>query len=660
MPEPVKLDFSKAVPIADDGAVKLDFSKAQPVEDTVTPMSAPPAKPGIFERWDKFTAPLTEIQKPDSSKKWSLGEAGKAVGNIGAGGLGILLHPLDTLAGIGGMITAPAEMATGTPFKKTVPGELLSLSRKIPTERLEAGIGQAGAMGGVGEVAGGVARAIPKVADMPGKIIRAGQEAVTRTSPSDVANIVRDTSAKNVEAVRDATDKNVAQDAARKLDLRKHFEKKQAANMSNEEASAQVSRKEAINRGIEKSDPKFHEDLAATEKEVNAKANEKYASLRRVLKDEKSGMYQPKDEDGHIQGEPVSVPQRLFDAADASMRGSDNAPTIVKDLGKRVQQGEVSLSYNDLQGYREEIGRELRKGTLAPDVFDAYKRMMPMIDDAMQEIAERKGMGRAQMDARNYYRQYAQTFLDKESPLRQAIHEGKSLKREAGSVIDSLRDKDAAVQALARYNPELARRANTLRGLQSEAASLPAKPGKVTPAPNLEPPKPPVEAKTTTLTPQILSDLKGVNVDKAAEGFRAPNRMASTFLGYDLMRNAFNALGNAADFKFGSAAKDLLKSVRDVGIRVGYSMGSGKMADLLERPAVRESLKQITDRDIAELKKLPPDQQAALGSELKALVDSAQKKGVKVSSPLSAWVGAVVGATAPKKTPGDLLRQNQQ
>ena len=48
MPEPVKLDFSKAVPIADDGAVKLDFSKAQPVEDTVTPMSAPPAKPGIF------------------------------------------------------------------------------------------------------------------------------------------------------------------------------------------------------------------------------------------------------------------------------------------------------------------------------------------------------------------------------------------------------------------------------------------------------------------------------------------------------------------------------------------------------------------------------------------------------------------------------------
>ena len=176
MPEPVKLDFSKAVPIADDGAVKLDFSKAQPVEDTVTPMSAPPAKPGIFERWDKFTAPLTEIQKPDSSKKWSLGEAGKAVGNIGAGGLGILLHPLDTLAGIGGMITAPVEMATGTPFKKTVPGELIQSFKENPYGTVEAGIGQAGATAGMGEVGeaavGKVARGATKAAGAVGDALR--------------------------------------------------------------------------------------------------------------------------------------------------------------------------------------------------------------------------------------------------------------------------------------------------------------------------------------------------------------------------------------------------------------------------------------------------------------------------------------------------------
>ena len=176
MPEPVKLDFSKAVPIADDGAVKLDFSKAQPVEDTVTPMPAPPAKPGIFERWDKFTAPLTEIQKPDSSKKWDPSEAVKAVGNIGAGGLGMLLHPLDTLAGIGGMITAPVEMATGTPFKKTVPGELIQSFKENPYGTVEAGIGQAGATAGMGEVGeaavGKVARGATKAAGTVGDALR--------------------------------------------------------------------------------------------------------------------------------------------------------------------------------------------------------------------------------------------------------------------------------------------------------------------------------------------------------------------------------------------------------------------------------------------------------------------------------------------------------
>jgi hypothetical protein len=41
MPEPVKLDFSKAVPIADGGTVKLDFSKAQPTAGAVL-MAAPP------------------------------------------------------------------------------------------------------------------------------------------------------------------------------------------------------------------------------------------------------------------------------------------------------------------------------------------------------------------------------------------------------------------------------------------------------------------------------------------------------------------------------------------------------------------------------------------------------------------------------------------
>jgi hypothetical protein len=599
--------------------------------------------------------------------KWNLGDV---LRGAGAGVKQLVMHPLDTGVGMVQGALASGMSPTGEGYPSTAATGRPQDSAANLKVQMDAQEGQrqqaeqikehpafaAGSVVGPALLTHALGKFIPKVAEVPGKVVRAGQEAITKTSPSDVANLVRETSAKNVEEVKAASEKQVKQDTDRKLDLKKHFDKTQEVQARNEEKTAPVDRKEALNRGVEQLDTKFHEDLSATEKDVNAKAGEKYGKLRSALKNEKSGMYQPKDEEGHIQGEPISVPQRLFDAADSSMRGSDNAPTIVKDLGRRVQQGEISLSYNDLQGYREEIGRELRKGTLAPDVFDAYKRMMPMIDDAMQEIAERKGLGGAQTEARNYYRQYAQTFLDKDSPLRQAINEGKSLKREPGSVIESLRGKNAAVQTLAKYNPELARRANTVRGYQSEAASLPAKPGKVNPLPKLTPAKPPVEAKTTTLTPQTLGDLKGANVDKAAADFRAPNKLATTFLGYDLMRHALNTVKDVATANFGSAAKDVFGAVRDVGIRVGYAMGSGKMADILEKPAVRQGLAQITDRDIAELRKLPPDQQAALGSELKALVDAAPAKGVKVSAPLAAWVGAVAGKQANQKRPGDILK----
>jgi hypothetical protein len=186
---------------------------------------------------------------------------------------------------------------------------------------------------------------------------------------------------------------------------------------------------------------------------------------------------------------------------------------------------------------------------------------------------------------------------------------------------------------------------------EPEQVKWPNRPDRVAP-----PDRPPeTKPKITTLTQKALSDLKGANVDKSAADFRSPNKLATTFLGYDLMRNAFNALGNAADFKFGSAAKDLFKSVRDVGIRVGYQMGSGKMAELLENPETRASLSQITERDIAELRKLSPEQQSALGSELKAMVDAAPSKGVKVSPALSAWVGSVSGA-GPKQKIGDILK----
>src|SRR5579885_2358030 len=194
----------------------------------------------ILDLYEKAVEPYTRIEDagPD---KWNPREAVKAVGNIGAGGLGLILHPINTLESIGGMITAPAEMLTGTPFKKTIPGELIESLRSHPLENIEAGIGQAGAVG-LGELGGAAAARL----EVPRKV----GEILTKTTPKETAELVRKTAAENREAIEKTAAENAKKEAERRKDLAKYFEKTQEAKRANIEAGAGVARKEALPRGV--------------------------------------------------------------------------------------------------------------------------------------------------------------------------------------------------------------------------------------------------------------------------------------------------------------------------------------------------------------------------------------------------------------------------
>jgi hypothetical protein len=52
MPEPVKLDFSKAIPVDNGGAVKLDFSKAQPISESPAIDLSNANGEGTYPMWD--------------------------------------------------------------------------------------------------------------------------------------------------------------------------------------------------------------------------------------------------------------------------------------------------------------------------------------------------------------------------------------------------------------------------------------------------------------------------------------------------------------------------------------------------------------------------------------------------------------------------------
>lgn len=141
----------------------------------------------LLDRYNRAVEPYTRIEAPGPDK-WNPREALKAVGNIGAGGLGVILHPLKTAEGtlesIGGMITAPAEMLAGKKLSETVPGQMVQSFKENPYGVIEAGIGQAGATAGAGE-------AIRRVPGAAGNALRS----LAGTGSKTTEGLVRDVKA---------------------------------------------------------------------------------------------------------------------------------------------------------------------------------------------------------------------------------------------------------------------------------------------------------------------------------------------------------------------------------------------------------------------------------------------------------------------------------
>lgn len=631
MPRTIKAD-GRTITVPDDAT-------PEEINQIVGPAPSKPPTPekkGFWQQYDEKVAPLV-TPTPHNMKSLLPGKNGQydaksygkegatVLSNMGAGALGVLLHPVDTAAGIG---KTALEVGTGGAVDFGVRKGIADSLTKQPLETAETMAGQTAALGGVGEAAKGAVKSIPKVA---GRVT----EAVTKTGPKETANLVKETRAANEAELAKAGEKNAKQNAERKIDLKKHFEKTKAVKEANVQAEAPASRRVALERGVEHLEPEITAELEKTAKGVNAIANSKYNALVSVLKDEEAGPYQAMDEEGHVSGEPETITEHLYNVASEPLRGTETESAIIKSLGKRTETGETTLTYNDLQGYREEVGKELRKGTLAPDTYTAYKRLMPEIDRAMQEIAERKGLGKAQLDARNYYRQYAETFLDRDSAVRKAIDTGSSLQRKPGDIVGALRGKSPAIEALAKYSPELARRINTTTGYQGEAKGISAKPKVLKSLPKLEPKSEPIQPELKTIGAEDIRNTKRESALGRAEKIRRPGApIVSSIAAYDAIRSAMQG-------EWGRVGLD-------VAARGIYGAGKYGIARLLQNESVLKLITEPTAQDIAQI---PPDLRGNLGP----LLEEAQKQGIKIDPRLY----AAAGAAAPKKRPGDILPKVQ-
>lgn len=567
-----------------------------------------PKAQSLMDRYNAAVEPYTRIDPhvmPHSASDIGR-EAVKGLGNIGAGALGVLLHPIDTVEGaITGAVrmSPPGEAYDMLRGNKTADEELAESLSRQPLETVEQMLGQAGATEGVGKAVGPMTRALKATAKSPIDVIAGTGQRATKA-------LVKETQLANEEQSAKIAEKNAVQASDRAQQVKKYGEKVADVREANATTNEVKNRKAALNRGVERLDSEVKDDLEAEEHKVNQTANQKYNELAEKL--------------NPIEASREFLPNALSEASE-KIKGSNTEPTILKDMEKKVSRGD-EMTYEDLQGYRSELNRELRKGSLPGDIFHAYKGLQDSITGEMERIAGNNGQGPQFKDARDYYRNYAETFLDRDSPVRKALDS-----TERGQTTRAFRGKDqSGIEAVARYNAELAKRINTVRGYADEASSIRKSSAVAKEEPNL-----PAKPQPAVVVPKTIGteDIRGAKTEAIA------NRAESIRNKGGGTANAIAALGAIRDVFTGNMAG----LGETIAARTAYGVGKSQLANLLERPSVVKFLTEPTASDIAQI---PPELRGNIGQ----LAQAAKDQGIKVSPALSAAVAVATPKPEGSKT----------
>ena len=168
-------------------------------------------------------------------------------------------------------------------------------------------------------------------------------------------------------------------------------------------------------------------------------------------------------------------------------------------------------------------------------------------------------------------------------PVRKALDS-----TERGETVKAFQGADkTGIEALAKYNPQLSRRINTLRGLQEEASALPKeKPEKFGKAPTLRSRKTPSERvgfpdrpEQTTIDTQAVRERLA---DKWATGESSLNKWQVRAL----LGGGLSALIDVTE-TLGGRAPGLGSMVMEAGGTAAYTFGPAMVAKLLEKPGFR-------------------------------------------------------------------------
>ena len=556
-----------------------------------------------------------------------------------SGTYGTLRHPIET----GKSLAKQLDEFFQTPEDEASwQGNLLKAAEKFPVvggyvqqaetggttpgspEALRAGVRASTALAVGPKTAELIAKAGPRAITESAK---SGLRKVTGTTPKVVKSHVAEVEKANLEAQGKHGAELEKSKSEFKKNVQKHVEEKAKVEAARAEGKRKFETESAKQKKIKETEAKreeAHRNLQAgieTARENARKiGNEKYDAVNERLKN------QPAE------------PSKLVTAVQNSMseiKGTDVKPQIFKSIEDRLM-NENGVSYQDLQGYYSELGKELMRGTLDGYLYHAYDSLHEAIGNEMQRIADNNGMGAELTDARNYWRRMKQTFGKSHITTDEATEALRT--SDPTRYAETIRKKRINLQGS--FDPRLPGLYQHVENLKTGAESLPKPvPQRALTAELMESqkaaPKPPKPNYPTAPEPQKVhkADVEIAKRDALQEDAGWLDKQAVSAAKYMiLLRGAYDAIHKTVNVP------------GDISAGVLTYAGMRAIADTLRNPKVVEMLGKMTEQDLAEI----PEEMR--GEDLKNIVFEARKQGIKVSPALLAAVGAAGNRPEGDKT----------
>ena len=457
------------------------------------------------------------------------------------------------------------------------------------------------------------------------------------------------------EAVATAAEKHGETLASRPAELKEHFEKTRDVKSQNAEAEEAQSRKSALNTGIDKMSTELGTQIGELDKQVRAQANEKYAAVREKVGDATvphEGLVQAvKNAEGKLKGsaESIKVFQDIMGRAGDDVVMSGGKPfgpgttlyESVKASPEGIPNAAKPVSFSDLQGYYSELGDKLSSGNLPGDVYQAMKSLREDIGGKMQQMADSRGAGAELGQAQKFYHEYMDTFRENAGPSGSGSPVAQARLAKDPAYVRKPFTGDSGnrgVEMLAKYSPELAKKARAITKYQTEADTIPNRAPKAKESPAM-PPKP--EAPT-------------VDVNKTArEAIAQRAKNWGSFNARDIGILSSGYIGGFLEHLYHGGGVEFPVAV------TAYEGGKYAASRALQNPRVIEWLVRTPPEEAAALAKIP-------GADKIKIVDGLTQVAVQSGKPVTlspaarqllgpANVARIIAASTASipKTPGE-------